>query len=833
MNEFLKKCQHFFATLFTSQRQSLFNIVYLVGKKLFALLLILFALLSVLGVGIGIGYFANVIAKTEIPSQASMKAKIGTLNQSSSLLYANGETIAAVQTDLTRKIVTSDAISPYVKKGLIATEDNLFYEHSGIVPKSVFRAMLQEVAGSDTQTGGSTITQQLVKQQLLSNEVTFARKAKEMLLALRLEKYFTKDEILTAYLNVSPFGRNNSGQNIAGIQAAAEGVFGKNASDLSLPQAAFLVGLPQSPYAYTPYLNTGEKKEQFNAGIKRMQIVLDAMLRDGYITQEEHDQAYHYDISADFLPTVNRSQSHQSYLYQAVHREAVIILMKQQIKAEGKKWEDIDNPKDNYAAYNAYYQKASNLLASAGYRVYSTIDKNIYHNIQDAATQNAYLIGPTYQSTYTDNATGQTVTMEEPPQTGVSIIENETGKILGFVGGTNFGVTQVDHAFTTQRSPGSTIKPLLVYAPAIELKVAYPSTVLADFPINKTQGDGSVWRPTNATGTTSNTFVTARHALQMSMNNPTINLYSAVLATGVNPGDYMQKMGVDSIPQNEYLNLAAAVGGFTYGPTVTQQTSAFTTFANDGVHKNAYLIEKIEDAEGNVVYAHTPQETRVFSEGTAYMTRSMLFDSVNGGTTTYIKQHVNFNLGQIFGKTGTSDDNQDVWVIASTPKVTIGQWMGWDNNGNQKHFLQTYDGNGPYWTRTQKYWASIANAIHAVRPDLFTGTFSPQPATVVQSSVLRSTGTLPGETVLPNNLKVSVTGEMVSDLFFSDFTGAPLNYRFSPGANDTDLNSFWNTIIRQQQTPAPTQPSTQPQNQQGAQNNQPNRQQTNAPATRP
>lgn len=813
---FLKNIQNWLSSFFSSQRQSIVNIIYLVGKKLFILLLLSSTLLSILGMGVGIGYFANVISKTEIPTPANMKAKIGTLNQASTLFFSDGETIANVQTDLTRKIITGDNISNYVKWGLIATEDSLFNEHNGIVPKSLFRAILQELSNSSTQTGGSTLTQQLVKQQMLSNEVTFSRKAKEILLSLRVEKYFSKEDILTAYLNISPFGRNNAGQNIAGIQAAAEGVFGKNASELSLPQAAFLVGLPQSPYYYTPYTNTGDKKENFNAGIERMKVVLSSMLRDGYITQQEHNNALAYDITKDFLPTVSRAQSQQSYLYQAVHREAVILLMKQQIKSEGKNWEDIDSGKDNYVAYNAYYQQASNLLASAGYKIYSTIDKAVYDSIQGVASQNAYLIGPTYQHQKTDSITNQTITVQEPPQSGVAVIENDTGKILGFVGGTDFNTTQVDHAFTTQRSPGSTIKPLLVYAPAIENKIAYPASLLADFPINQRQPDGTVWNPTNATGTTSNKFVTARYALQMSMNNPTINLYSALLNTGINPGIYMQKMGVNSIPQNEYLNLASSVGGFTYGPTVVEQTSAFTTFANNGVHKDAYLIEKIEDVEGNVIYQHQSVETPVFSEGTAFITRSMLADSVNGGTTTYIKQHVNFNLGQVYGKTGTSDHNQDVWVIASTPKVTIGQWVGFDNNGNEKRYVATTDANGPYWVRTQKYWALMANAINSVRPDLFTGAFSSQPASVMHGSVLQKTGTLPGETTLPNGSKVNLNGPMITDLFLKERGPFPLSYQFSPGANHNDLDSFWNT----QQKPVPANNPVPP-DQQNQQNTPP------------
>lgn len=160
-------------------------------------------------------------------------------------------------------------ISEDLRNAVIATEDEYFKEHNGVVPKAIMRAVLQEFTNSSTQSGGSTLTQQLIKNQILTNEVSFERKAKEILLALRLERFFDKDEILEAYLNVATLGRNSSGQNIAGVQSAAKGIFGVEAKDLTLPQAAFIAGLPQAPFSYTPFKNNGEVKENLEAGMSR------------------------------------------------------------------------------------------------------------------------------------------------------------------------------------------------------------------------------------------------------------------------------------------------------------------------------------------------------------------------------------------------------------------------------------------------------------------------------------------------------------------------------------------------------------------------------------
>src|SRR5699024_9845816 len=197
---------------------------------------------------------------------------------------------------LHREVISLVDIPPTVIDAVVATEDHLFYEHNGVVPKAIVRAMYQEFSSSNAKTGGSTLTQQLIKNQILTNEVSFDRKAKEIILAMRLEYFFEKDEIMEANLNIIPYYRDASGQNIAGIEMAAQGIFSEDADDLSIPQAAFIAGLPQNPYAYTPFKANGDvkDKEELAAGITRMETVLKRMYKEEFISEKEYKKAKDY-----------------------------------------------------------------------------------------------------------------------------------------------------------------------------------------------------------------------------------------------------------------------------------------------------------------------------------------------------------------------------------------------------------------------------------------------------------------------------------------------------------------------------------------------------------
>ena len=768
----------------------IFNIAYSVLKNIFVIAILFLMLLGIFGGGIGLGYFASLTSNEEPLTQEQMSDAIGNLNLISSFHYSDGTKISDVNSDELRIVKPLSEISQYVIDGIISTEDSSFYEHNGIVPKALLRAILQEAVSSRSgATGGSTLTQQLIKQQILTSEVTFKRKANEILYALRLEKHFTKDQILEAYLNVSSFGRNHNGLNIAGIEEAAQGVFGVAAKDLTLPQAAYLVGMPQNPIVYTPYTNQATLKEDTSAGIERMKFVLFSMYRENKITKEQYEEALAYDITKDFLPPKEISSDRQSYLYQAVNREAIKVLI---TKAAQKNKLTYDEVRNDSELYSKYYDEASRELSSSGYKITSTIDQKVYDAMQKAIASYGNQIGPTYNTQYVDQNTGETKTQTEPAQNGAVMIENKTGRILGFVAGRDFESNQVDHAFTTHRSPGSTIKPILVYAPAIENNLIYPASIVPDTKVSIPQGNGTYWQPTNYGNTITNQFLTVRYALFRSFNNPVIKIYQTMLQKGINAGEYLKKMGIKGITEDEYQNIALSIGGTRTGPTVLEQTSAFSTLANGGEHHDAYLIEKIEDSRGNIVYQHEDKKERVFSEATSYLTTNMLQDIANSTQFYNMKGNMGFS-SDLAGKTGTSENEIDNWFVAYTPTVTLGSWIGYDNFYNARYAITAGDGYGEPTTRSQRQWTYLMKAAYEANPELIgKETTFKQPDSVYRDSVVSTTGTKAGTFKAENGGTYSISGGMTTDWFKKDFP--PMNpfYNFAIGATPEEMNNFWN-----------------------------------------
>ncbi|MDT2011395.1 transglycosylase domain-containing protein [Carnobacterium divergens] len=773
-----------------------FNVGYGVIKNLFLSFIILVLFGGALFAGVGLGYFAYLVSNEKPPTYEEMQSDISNLEQVSNMYFADSTPIGQLKTDLNRKVVPLHEISKDLQHAIVATEDEYFYKHHGVVPKAVARALIQEFTGSSMQTGGSTLTQQLVKQQLLTSEVSFKRKANEILLAYRLENYFTKDEILEAYLNVSSFGRNSSGQNIAGVEAAAIGIFGIHASELNLAQSAFIAGLPQSPSMYTPYNQFGELRQNLEAGTERKNTVLFRMYREKFITKKEYDEALAYDLVKDFVsPTEDVEDHNYSYVYNAVEKEARRIIMKQMYTADKLTDADIE-ANDNL--YNVYYKRADFEIRQKGYEIHSTINKNVYDAMTETVQEYGDSLGQTYHATVYNEVTGENEEIQEPVQTGSVLMDNQTGKVISFVGGRDFDITQVDHAFDTQRQPGSTIKPLLVYAPALESGLITPATMIADTNFTFTQPNGEVWAPKNYGGTISGKFVSAREALKRSANVPTVQIYNELLKNS-NPGDYLKKMGIQSINPSEYGNLSLSLGGTDTGPTVLEQTNAFATLANGGNYTKAYLIDSITDKKGNSIYQHETTSTPVFSPQTAYLTTDMMRSVVNEGTGSSIHNYLNFTADWA-GKTGTSQNFRDIWFIASTPQVTLSSWIGYDNQYSSHELSQT-DGYGDTSLRNIRYWSKLANAINRVDSTILgTEKSFNRPAGVTYSSVLAATGMKPSTFTAPNGSSITASGAMISELFNTKYLPSATNYHFTLGANSSELYKYWfETYVKTQE----------------------------------
>ncbi len=727
--------------------------------------LLVFALAGLLfGAGIAIGYAASLFSATETPDPSQLVQQVRNISSVSKISYSDGSIISDIDSDLIRIPVEADAISNNVKQAVIATEDENFQSHNGIVPKAVLRATLGSVAGVGSSSGGSTLTQQLIKQQVVGDAPTFSRKAAEIIDALALERVMNKDEILTTYLNVSPFGRNNRGQNIAGVEAAAQGIFGVSAKDLTIPQAAFIAGLPQSPIVYSPYASDGSLKTPENQalGLDRAKDVLYNMYRTGAITKEEYDQYSQYDLSKDFLPSNGIEKTPHDYLYFQAVSEAEEAMYDYLIKRDNVSSHDLKNN----STVKSYQELAKKELREGGYTVQTTINKAIYNAMQAAVANYGGLL---------DDGTGLV-------EVGNVLMDNRTGAILGFIGGRNFEGNQNNHAFDTERSPGSTIKPILAYGIAIDQGMMGSNSILSNYPANFSSGEPIMHVDSRGTA-----MMDLREALNTSWNIPAYWTYRALREKGVDVPGYMKKMGYDIA---EYGIESLPMGG-GIEVTVAQHTNGFQTLANNGNFQKRYMIEKIMDRNGEVVYQHESKATRVYSAATATIMQDLLRGVINSGATTTFKSRIsqiNPTLANAdwIGKTGTTNANGDMWLMLSTPNLTLGGWIGHDNNASLAP-LTGYNNNA-------NYMANLANAIYQADPaawgvqDRFT-----LDGSVISSSVLKATGQRPGR-VNVNGREIDLTGQTVTSYWAKN--GAPqTTYRFAIGGSDSDYQNAWASMI--------------------------------------
>ncbi|MGE7683022.1 transglycosylase domain-containing protein [Peribacillus simplex] len=711
--------------------------------------------------GVGAGYFAALVNDEPVRSKEDLKKDIYNYEETSEVYFADKVYLGKLKSDLEREEVSIDKVSEHLKNAVIATEDEYFYEHDGVVPKAILRAVYQEFSNATVQSGGSTLTQQLIKNQVLTNEVSFERKAKEILLALRVEKFFEKEEILETYLNVSTLGRNSSGRNIAGVESAAEGIFGVEAKDLTLPQSAFIAGLPQSPFGYTPYTQKGKLKENQEPGINRMKTVLKRMYSNGYITKEEYDKANAYDITKDFIGKTEMPSEKYPWLTYEIEKRSIEILSVSLAKEDGYEEKDLKNDdlKDQYLAL------ADRKLRQNGYQIYTTIDKKIYDKMQEV-TKNYPNYGYDKTAQVVDPDTKEMKTVSEPVEAGAILIENKTGKIISFVGGRDFKREQTNHATASLRSNGSTMKPLLVYGPGIELGKISPGSVSANVPISIPAG--KMWRPGNYGGGSYTGVTTAREALKNSYNIPAALFYMKIINQG--PASYLEKMGFTTVTKEDYSNPSMSLGAMSKGVTVEENVNAFGTFANSGEFVDAYMIDKIVSKDGEVIYEHKAKPVEVFSPQAAYLTLDMMRDVVNSGTAASVRNRLAFSSDWA-GKTGTSQNYWDAWFVATNPNVSFGTWLGYDT---PKSLQGTYNGL-EYNKRNMYYWADLINAAYKVDPKLIDPDKRfEMPGGIVSRSFCGVSGLLPSSSC-------QKAGLVKSDLFIAKYAPSKADDSFIDG----------------------------------------------------
>lgn len=731
-------------------------------KNLLAFVYILLLLLVLLGFGMGVGYLASQIDRVAVPDKEQLVSQVGVVSRISEMSFSDGSLISTIDSDLLRTPVDSSAISDNIKQAIIATEDETFMTHKGVLPKAVFRATLTSVLGLGSTSGGSTLTQQLIKQQILGDDPTFKRKSQEMIYALELERHMDKETILTNYLNVSPFGRNNRGQNIAGIEEAARGIFGVSARDLTIPQAAFLAGLPQSPIVYSPYTSQGSFKtpEDMAIGLKRGQNVLYNMYRTGILTKEAYEEYKSYDVSQDFKQPEAITGTSHDYLYYTVLEEALermytYLLDRDQVSEEDRKNKDVQE---------AYRIRANEELRLGGYRVTSTINRPVHEAMQVAARDFGHLL---------DDGTGLV-------EMGNVLMDNRTGAILGFVGGRDYARNQNNHAFDTIRSPGSSIKPILAYGVAIDQGLMGSASILSNYPTTFSSGEKIMHDGDEGTAA-----MNLQEALDTSWNIPAFWTYAMLREKGVDVKGYMEKMGYE-IPEYNIESLPLGGGA---DMTVAQHSNGYQTLANGGVYQPKHVVQSITAVDGTVIYQYQEAGEQVYSPAAAsIMVKLMKGPLTSGITTSFMSDLRAINPGLAgadwVGKTGTSNNYVDSWLMLSTPSITLGSWAGHDDNTPMTRNSALHNA---------RYIARLVNAINQADPNLIgvDQRFGLAPD-VIGSTVLSATGTQPGS-VETNGYRFSLSGGQTTSYWAKN--GAPtLSYEFMIGGTSADRQRAWESL---------------------------------------
>lgn len=520
-------------------------------------------------------------------------------------------------------------ISPYIKNATVAIEDSEFYTHNGFRPLSFLRAAyINATTGAYTQ-GGSTITQQVVKNALLTREKSVSRKLKEIVLAIKLDKTLSKDSILEIYLNENPYGGT-----IYGVQEAAEAYFGKTVETVSLTEAAYIAALPQSPTYYSPY---GQHRSELE---KRKNLVLEQMYKKGFISKVEEESSQKENVT--FKPLRGNDMVGLHFVFYV--RELL----------EQKYGKDV--------------------VLNGGLRVITTLDYDLQKKLETLVKEE------TFNSLLKNKATNAALVALDP----------KTGEVLAMVGSRNFFDPDIDGQFNitlANRQPGSSFKPI-VYAAAFE-KGYTPETMLFDVktefsslcdvfgkPLNPKKSAKNVcYSPDNY----DNAFrgpISLRNALAQSLNIPSVKL---LYLTGMNTAITLaNKMGLSTINDPARYGLSLVLGGGEV--SLFDMASAYGVFANNGVYTKPRSIISVKDVSGDISDTTDIVQKTVLSENTTELISSILSDNIARTPSYGANSALYFKDRDVAVKTGTTNDYRDLWVMGYTPSLVIGMWAGNNNN---------------------------------------------------------------------------------------------------------------------------------------------------------
>ena len=600
-------------------------------------------------------------------------------NENSVVVDTNGDVIATLGVEQKKLKIEYEDIPDNLVHAYVAIEDERFYSHHGVDIKRTGAAILTYITHfGNSSFGGSTITQQLVKNLTGDSSDSVMRKVKEWWKAFLLESYFSKEEILEMYLNIIYVGPN-----IYGVQAGSRYYFDKDAEDLSLAECAYLAGINNSPNSYNPFVDDDNTELITN----RTNTVLQKMLELGYIEEDEYNEAVSevnngLDFDKGKIETENPIYSY--------HTDALIT----------------DIVSDLAEEKNISETFATNYLNMAGLTIHSTQNSDIQDDVETEFLKRQYML---------DSADG-----ESTSQAAMVILDHETGNVLACVGGLGEKVTfrGLNRATQSLRQTGSSIKPLAVLAPGIDKKIFTASTIYDD----EEKTFENDYAPGNNAGYLGE--ITVRRALESSQNVPFVEMMEEV--TPKRAISYLEDMGITSLTQEDE-NLALALGGLQNGITPLEMAGAYATIANDGIYVEPVFYTSITDKDGKVVLQAEQESHRVFSAQVAYILKELLKQPVEGnhGTATYCS----ISGIDVAAKTGTTDENYDKWLCGFTPYYTAVTWFGFDENESIYYYNQNPAGI---------IWSNVMRRVH----DGLTNASFREPSWITTDIICADTGML-------------------------------------------------------------------------------------------
>ncbi|MCA1055584.1 penicillin-binding protein [Rossellomorea aquimaris] len=545
------------------------------------------------------------------------------LNKTSLLLDKDGNVFSEVNRPF-RLYADDENIPPFVKEILVASEDQHFYEHVGFDAGAILRAVVKNLVFTHIQQGGSTITQQLARNLYLGQEKTYNRKLTELFYAHEIESSLSKDEILELYLNVIYFSNG-----VYGIETASQYYFQKNVSDLNKAELAFLASIPNNPGKYDPL-------DHFDQTKVRQERLLDILVNTEKMSKEEADKLKKVPIKLNIRKRIDRYPDYAFYVEQELKE---LISLNEGYEAQLEK---AGSPQEKEKIIEKLDQRVESVISS-GVKISTALDPSLQQKSVEAV--NATLKGQQLQ--------GASVT-----------IDNKTRRIAALTGGTDYRKYNFNHAFQAYRQPGSSIKPLLVYAPYLD---KFKSSIYEE--VNANRYCIGNYCPVNYGGAQPGT-VTMTRSMSQSYNAAALRLMEKV---GIdNAFNELSAFSFEKLTKED-RTYAAAVGGFTYGVSPLEMTDAYTSFV-DGTYEKSHAIINVKGSSGKILYEWKQKRGQVWSDDTTSKMRQMLANAASDGTgkAAYVSRPY------VGIKTGTTNQYHDYWVMGLTDLYTTGVWVGHD-----------------------------------------------------------------------------------------------------------------------------------------------------------